>query len=114
MTRVVLAVVVVGSMLLAACPAGQGITYVNRTGLDVRVLQGEQPGFPEEYGFLMASGQEVRISGLGWSPYIRVTTSNGEILFEQHVTWEEVEARKRRITIRADGIEALPAPNRSP
>lgn len=82
-------------MLLASCTPGATITYTNSTSFPVRVYG--------DGGFItsLAPGESRRLSHHKhqWDEHVSAENAEGEVVWEDQITWDELEDSGFRIVI---------------
>ncbi len=81
------------------CEPGPAVDYTNQTALTVTVYEGG------EFVFELQPGETRGVAGLkkDWIEEIMVVSSDGTILLDETITWEQVESMDHRIVITEPG-----------
>jgi hypothetical protein len=109
--RVALAICLVLILATAAgCDPGATITYVNETDKTLVVYTAEDLE-PEEYDALLQPHSTVRAGTIKMSfkDVVIVRDQNGNILFREEITWDELKAQGFRFVITEDMLSPTPA-----
>ena|SRR6266540_6434680 len=83
---------------LGACDPGAGITWVNRTDQPVNVYFGDSL---EDFSLSVAPGSSVEAATIEhvWKDLIVLRDDEGNILFRQELTWDDLKARDFQFVI---------------
>ena len=95
-----------------ACDPGAGVSWVNETDETVVVYLRDE--FVEEFGSTVpprSTKTEAVIKAV-WKDVVVIRDEQGNVLFRQELTWDELKAQDWRIVITEDMLSPTPTEGR--